>query len=381
MHSVHQPLEPSAIGLRNANQPSDGSNGCSANNLISFALVCRDWVVALEHLFHDFGSYTSGGTAPDLVSVSKAVQAKPQLGQAIWHLSRSHFGHDPRHNEQEYLDLAIAFKNVLHSAKQVRTLEIFHTHPSLREEFVEALSQSRDVRSFLINSHSSADEPKYHCVPLYPIFSVASKGGRDCMNSNYLTGMDRIRSRKMSNSSCQIEQTPPLDCEFRSMLLFNGPITGPQLCNLTAGSHSSLSDVHFSGIIGLSNAGLKDWLLQVAPSLRQLKIEKCSIARASDEEEYALDAAMSYFTCLSSMRIDGDFLSELAVLRKTSSTSRWNRDMIDLANCPGVNPHGLVQALKYTGWHTVSARRLFEGNEPLLEEAKATAKELGLSFW
>ncbi|KAJ6580054.1 hypothetical protein DFH09DRAFT_1146405 [Mycena vulgaris] len=347
--------------------------------LISFALVCRDWVVALEHLFHEFGSYTNGGTAPDLVAVSKAVQAKPELGKAIWQLSRSHFGHDPSHNEQEYLDLAIAFKNVLHSAKQVRKLEIFHTHSSLREEFVEALSQSRDVRSFLINSHSTADEPKYHCRPtLLDLFRCCQRWPR--LHELRLFDWDGPNPFSQDVEQFVIEQTPPLDCALRSILLFNGPITGPQLCNITAGSHSSLSDVHFNGIIGLSNAGLKDCLLQVASSLQQIKIEKCSIARANDDEEYALDAAMSHFTSLSSMRIDGDFLSELAVLRKTSS-SRWNRDMIDLANCPGVNPHGLVQALKYTGWHTVSALRLFEGNAPLLEEAKAIAKERGLSFW
>ncbi|KAF8186084.1 hypothetical protein K438DRAFT_1765419 [Mycena galopus ATCC 62051] len=349
--------------------------------LISFALVCRDWIVALEHLFHDFGTYTSGKTAPDLEAVSKAVQAKPQLGKAIWRLSRSHFGnvHGQHHEEQEYLVRAIAFKNILHSAKHVQELEIFHTHASLREEFVEALSESRDVRTFLINSYSTPEQPKYLCHPTLPeLFRCFQKWSR--LHGLQLFGWEGPNPFLQTVEQFTIEQTPPLDCALRSMTLYNGPITGPQLCNLTAGSHSSLSDVNFNGIIGLSNAGLKDWLLQAAPALRQLNIEKCSIAKASDDEEYALDGAMSRLTSLSSMRLEGDILSELAVLRKPSPTG-WNGSTITLDNCPGVNPHGLVQALKYTGWHTISARRLFEGNEPLLEEGKAIAKERGLSLW
>jgi hypothetical protein len=102
------------------------------------------------------------------VAVSKAVQAEPQFGNAIWYLSRSHFGHAVVHNEPEYLDLAIAFKNVIHSAKHVRELEIIDTHSSLREEFVEALSQSRDVRSFLINSYQIEEQPTFRCLPTLP---------------------------------------------------------------------------------------------------------------------------------------------------------------------------------------------------------------------
>ncbi|KAF7346232.1 hypothetical protein MSAN_01850200 [Mycena sanguinolenta] len=238
--------------------------------LISFALVCRDWVVALEHLFHDFGTFTSGKTAPDMIAVSKCVQAKPQLGNAIWSLSPSHFGRELLyHDEQKYLERAIAFKDILHSAKHVRQLEIVDTHSSLRED----------------------------------------------------------------------------------------------------------------GVIGLSNAGLKDWLFEAGGSLRSLNIEKCSIAKAGDDEEYALDAAMGHLTALSNLRVEGDIISELAVLRKIASTERYRRDMITLDNCPGVNPHGLVQALKSTGWSTISARRVFEGNEPLMEEGKAVAKGRGINLW
>ncbi|KAJ7833584.1 hypothetical protein B0H14DRAFT_2800365, partial [Mycena olivaceomarginata] len=270
--------------------------GCAIENkygswrptLISFALVCRDWEIALEHLFHDFGSDTSGKTAPDLKAVSEAVLAKPQLGKAIWHLSRSHFGRDQNQNEPEH---------VLHSAPHVRDLEILHTHSSIREEF-------RDVRTFLIDSHSTTDEPNYRCRPTLPeLFRCFQKWSR--LHGLKLFGWDGPNPFLQTAEQFTIEQTPPLGCALRSITLYNGPITAPQLCNLTAGSHSSLSDVSFNGIL--------------APALRQLNIEKSSIAKASDDEEYALDATMSHLISLSSMRIEGDVLSELAVSRKPGS--------------------------------------------------------------
>ncbi|KAF7346230.1 hypothetical protein MSAN_01850000 [Mycena sanguinolenta] len=365
--------------------------GCAVENkygswrptLVSFALVCRDWVVALEHLFHDFGTYTSGKTAPDLIAVSKCVQAKSQLGNAIWSLSRSHFGRELAYNdEQKYLERAIAFKNILHSAKYVRKLEIFDTHSSLREEFVEALSQSRDVRSFLINRYSvdEQDEQKYWCLPTLPdLFRCFSRWER--LHELQLYGWDGPNPFLQTVQQFTIDQTPPLSCALKTITLATGPITAPQLSNLTAGSHASLSDLHLSGVIGLSNAGLKDWLFEAGGSLQSLNIEKCSIAKTGDDEEYALDAAMGHLTALSNLRVEGDIVSELAVLRKIASTERYRRDTITLDNCPGVNPHGLVQALKSTGWSTISARRVFEGNEPLMEEGKAVAKGRGIHLW
>ncbi|KAJ7195670.1 hypothetical protein GGX14DRAFT_674743 [Mycena pura] len=350
--------------------------------LVSLALVCHAWVIALEHLFHDFGSYTS--KAPDLVALAKAVQAKPRMGSAIRHLSRSHFGRDPDRDAQRYLELAIAFKDVLHSAKHVRTLEIFDTHPSLREEFVQALGQSRDVRNLLINRYSLSDEQReYRCQPTLPdLFRCFQRWPR--LHKLELYGWDGPNPFLQTVEQFTIEQTPPLDCALSTIRLATGPITGPQLCNLTAGSHASLTEAYFSGLIGLSNAGLKEWLVQLAPTLQRLHIKQCSIARASDEEEYALDAAMGTLTALSDLHVDGDILSELAVLRKTASGAATPRPrsarMIHLENCPGVSPHGLVQAMKHTGWNTIRARQLFEGNQPLFEEAEAVAKERGLSF-
>ncbi|KAF8186086.1 hypothetical protein K438DRAFT_2153906 [Mycena galopus ATCC 62051] len=339
--------------------------------LISFALVCRDWIVALEHLFHDFGTYTSGKTAPDLEAVSKAVQATPQLGEAIWRLSRSHFGRDQNYannNEEEYLVRAIAFKNILHSTKHVRELEIFHTHSSLREEFIEALSQSSDVQTFLINSHPTPEEPKYFCHPTLPeLFRCFQKWSR--LHGLQLFGWEGPNPFLQTVEQFTIEQTPPLDCALRAPALQ---------------SHGGITFIPFRRQLQWNYWPFECWPEGMVASsctcLTKLTIEKCSIAKASDNEEYAFDAAMSRLTSLCSMRLEGDILLELAVLRKPSPTG-WSGSTINLDNCPGVSPHGLVQALKYTGWRTISARRLFEGNEPLLEKGKAIAKERGLSFW
>ncbi|KAJ6511029.1 hypothetical protein C8R45DRAFT_921715 [Mycena sanguinolenta] len=350
--------------------------------LVSFALICRDWVVALEHLFHDFGTYTGGSIK--ICMVSKCLQAKPQLGNAIWSLSQSHFDRESGYNdEQKYLERAIAFKDILHSATHVRQLEILDTHSSLREEFIEALGQSRDVRTFLINSYG-VKEQKYWCRPTLPdLFQCFLHWER--LRELQLFGWDGpnpfLQTIQQFTPTQQIDQTPPLSCALKTITLSCGPITAPQLSNLTAGSHASLTNLHLSEVIGLSNAGFKDWLFEAGDSLQSLNIEKCSIAKAGDDEEYALDAAMGHLTTLSNLRVEGDIVSELAVLLKVASTEQYWHEMITLNNCPGVNPHGLVQALKSTGWKTISARHVFEGNEPLMKEGEAVAQGRGISLW
>ncbi|KAJ7192233.1 hypothetical protein GGX14DRAFT_406488 [Mycena pura] len=351
--------------------------------VVVLALVCRAWVIALEQIFHHFG-FTRENT--DLVALSKAVQAAPHLGGAIRHLSRSYFGWNPEY-EQLYLELAVAFKNVLHAATHVQTLEIFDTHPSLREEFMQVLGESSNIRSFAIlpvERHLSDEERGYRFRPtLSDLFRCFQRWPR--LQKLELYGWDGPNPLLQTVKQFTVEQTPPLDCALRKITLALGHITGPQLCNLTAGSHASISNASFISLVGLSNAGMQDWLLQVAPTLVRLSIERCSIVRASAEEAYALDAAMGALVALTFLRVDGDVLSELTVLRRPvrrppAVGRTWRRDIIDLKNCPGVSPHGLVQALKHTGWQEVSTSRLFEGNEPLFEKAKAVAKERGLAF-
>ncbi|KAJ6511027.1 hypothetical protein C8R45DRAFT_1068858 [Mycena sanguinolenta] len=297
--------------------------------LVSFALVCRDWVVALEHLFHDFGSTPSpGDRGIKMCAVSKCVQARPQLGNAIWSLSQGHFDFGSG-DEQKYLELAIAFKDILYSAKHVRRLEIIETHSSLWEEFIEALGQSRDVTSFTINS-VPFDGQKYWCLPTLPdLFRCFLHWER--LHELKLSGWDGsnpfLQIVQQFTPTQQIDQTPPLSCALKTVLLFNGPITAPQLSNLTAGSHASLSNLDLNGVVGLSNSGLKDWLFEAGGSLQRLNIEKCSVAKAADEE-YALDAAVGHLAALSNLRVDGDIVSELAISRKIAPTERDRRDEV-----------------------------------------------------
>lgn len=55
-------------------------------------------------------------------------------------------------------------------------------------------------------------------------------------------------------------------------------------------------------------------------------------------------------------------------------------DSMSCDNVPGLNPHGLVNALKHTGWRSVSTRGIFNGNEPLEEEAVKAAKDRGITL-
>lgn len=167
------------------------------------------------------------------------------------------------------------------------------------------------------------------------------------------------------------------------MLLYHGPITGPQIQLLTSGAHKTLQNVTLKGIQGLTNQGLRAWLAEVGPSLVHFHLEETSVGRQSGDEEYALDAVMSQMKNLSNLKIDGDLASELVILRKepTQPSTGVHWSTISCENAPGMNPHGFVNALKYTGWRNIQTRGIFEGNEPLKLEGEKAAKDQGIGLW
>lgn len=85
-------------------------------SLISFALVCRAWTIALEHLYHDFGEHSSGKHKPDPHAVSLALIANPSLGRPIWRFSTRHWKQNHVESDKTYLERSKDYTHILHSA-------------------------------------------------------------------------------------------------------------------------------------------------------------------------------------------------------------------------------------------------------------------------
>jgi len=169
---------------------------------------------------------------------------------------------------------------------------------------------------------------------------------------------------------------------LRLMFLHNATITGTQLRTLTASSLSTLREVHLERISGLTNDGLRAWLIEAGPSLTTFVLEASTVARRTDNEEYALDAMIASMVNLEGLRLDGDVATELVVLRRERKIKDHLRnDYVTLENMSGLNEHGLINALRYTGWGRVETHDLFRGNLPLEEEGKKIAEERKFAFW
>lgn len=173
------------------------------------------------------------------------------------------------------------------------------------------------------------------------------------------------------------EQGVYIASPLKELSLSDGPIADPQLRLLTSGAHKTLQNVSFKGIRGLTNCGLRSWLVDVGPSLTHFDLERTSIRRQSKSEEYALDATISQMSKLRQLTIDGDVASELVILRRVPLP--YSR--LTCEHVPGINARGVVDALRYTGWGTVSVSgSLFHGNEPMKSEGEKMAKTRGISF-
>lgn len=117
---------------------------------------------------------------------------------------------------------------------------------------------------------------------------------------------------------CVIEKwqlsVTPFELELHDLALADGVIAAPQLRLLTSSSHSSLTSVSLSDLVGLTNIGFREWLDEVGSSLRFLDLRDCVVKRL-DEEERALDTIMPKMTSLRYLYIRGDVASALTIER------------------------------------------------------------------
>ncbi|KAF8578414.1 hypothetical protein K439DRAFT_1621336 [Ramaria rubella] len=298
--------------------------------LISFALVCRAWRPALDHLFQDFGP-NPGRNPPNVLRLAEAVEMNSELGRKIRVFNPSHFRKRKEYSEESYLEFSRAIIKILQSATRVADLQITVTHPSLANEFLRAICCSPEVTNLLIGRGPPSKE-RY-------VLSVADI--LQCM-----THWPLLHKVKVFGFSATIDTTdlPAPKCSIVELYLQQGRITPAQLYLMTAASHSTLKHVTFQHISGLTNDRLLTWLAQVGPSLESLTIKFSIVSRAIGEE-YAVDIIIPQMEYLYYLDLEGDIATELVLLRYAprlveKPPPRF-RYALSIENSPGVNPRGL----------------------------------------
>jgi hypothetical protein len=162
---------------------------------------------------------------------------------------------------------------------------------------------------------------------------------------------------------------------------------------MTAYSHSSLHTVFFQDLTGFTNTSLRTWLAAIGPALTDWTLKRTPVHGRAQDEEYAIDAMMPIMVNLRKLDVEGDVVSELAVMRREynwaatgiKGPNRWgylDSLSITVENAPGVRPHGIVSALGRTDWSQVCVHQLFSDDDGELKaEADMIARERGILFW
>lgn len=330
--------------------------------LISFALVCRAWRPALDHLFEHFGPFNAALVRPDAPQLAMTIRRNPELGMKIRVFDPSHF-----RIAKEKMGFEKAIITILQNAKMVRELWVSDTHRTLARDFVRALCSSPYVESFRTTVSKTVSEDRYilslddiiQCLSHWPRVRTVSIYG---FTKSLTTGVDGL---------------PTPSCSIRNLSLQNGFLTFPQLRLFTASSLPTLQNVTLRNISGLSNEDLRTWLVDVVATLTSLGIQFTPLSRRSDDEEYAVDALLPKMAHLRHLELEGDVASELVLSRyapccERGQPSRREGSTLTVDNMPGVDVHGFVGALKATRWARVTATNLVLREEKMKLKAEAT---------
>ncbi|TFY69321.1 hypothetical protein EVG20_g3201 [Dentipellis fragilis] len=336
------------------------------SSLLSFTLVCRAWAPVFVMLYQDFSQYAGGRSPPKQVGLAAALRLNPERGRAIRRFSPYHF----RSGDETYEELSQALVDILSSASLVEDLTIKDVFVDYKDKFIQALRGCTAVTSFMVNRGPPDPEKE----PSTYVLSLA----------DIITCMAHWRSLRILtiygfNSSINSNGDNPTPiCQLQQLRLQGGRASDLELMHITSSSLSSLRQVDFDKVTGITNSGLKEWLLAVAGTLKSLSFDDCTFSRENNDEEHAIDAAIGQMDQLRSLQLDGEMYTELVFMRKEKKPRppgvRGRIYRIRLSSIrPGAFTKHFLSVLKYTGWEDINMWGAFDHEPELREEAKKVA--------
>ncbi|KAF8076903.1 hypothetical protein FPV67DRAFT_1665142 [Lyophyllum atratum] len=303
-----------------------------------------------------------------------------------------------------FVNYCKAKNTILRLATSLRHITVASTLVPLFQEFVDILCTLEDVQSFRsmntsywqllppertpVRALSFADIERI--IARWPHLTRLVLAGWTSPPPSSSQSFSSERSKDLDvvgqNTEYEDEGLEPL-CRIEDLTLVNGKLTASQLRFLASPSHHLAPTLHrarFKDVRGISNSEFLAFLTSVASTLESLSIFRCNYPRASEDEEYAIDAAMPNLALLESLDVEGDHASTLSISRKTRRES-WSgcatgRIVID-------NPHSMdlasiVEALPVTGWDSVTVVRNPKKTylPDLVLEASDIAQARGINF-
>ena len=287
-------------------------------DILSSALVCREWTCALSVLLADFRSEDSQwGHPPEITSFANGLVACPSLGLDIKHLSVNYLEKHPTWDPElsgiyppKFPDLwqikeamtyrsqfGKAFLSILNVAKNLQTLRIFPERILVvpRDDLADALRGLNKLEAFKGRCALTMAQ-LMSCVATWP----------------------SLKRLSIMSVLPPVDQTLPLaspSCRLTEIEFMDAPIKDDELLCLVSASGSTLERLSLTHISQLTNAGLGAALRAVCTSLIFLYIMSDALPR-DPGEEHALDATITRLERLTTLNIVPEFASERMVERR-----------------------------------------------------------------
>ncbi|KAI9568863.1 hypothetical protein HD554DRAFT_682626 [Boletus coccyginus] len=294
------------------------------NDVLSSALVCREWTCALSTLLVDFRSeYTQLGHPPEIASFTNGLVACPSLALGIKHLSvcylEKHPTWDPfpelpsgdptpmfvailqlRRGTPRRLKFSNAFFSILNVAKNIQNLSLVPAQDLLipPDDLADALRRLNKLEIFRAKCTLTMVQ-LLSCIAAWP-----------SLKSLYIMG-----------ALPPVDQTLPLvslSCCLTTIELLTVPIKDDELACLVSASGSTLERLRLMRVSQLTNAGLGAALSAVCTSLTYFSFSPDTLAR-DEGEERALDAIITRMERLTRLEIDPQVASERMLERRAEA--------------------------------------------------------------
>ena len=337
-------------------------------DILSSALVCREWTCALSMLLADFRSEDSQwGHPPEITSFANLLVARPNLGLGIKYLSVGYLEKHPTWDAYPELPPDIP------SAMFLATLRLRQGIPRLSQfgkAFLSVLNVSKNVQTLRLNPGKDLVVPPGDLADaLRGLNKLEAFKGRCTLTMAQLVSCvatwPSLKRLSIMSVLPPVDQTLPLaspSCCLTAIEFVDVPIKDDELLCLVSASGLTLERLSLTRTSQLTNAGLGAALRAVCTSLTFLYIMSDALPRDRGEE-HALDATITRMGRLTTLKIVPEVASERMIERRAEAFKRTTPALpevhLRLMISRGAEDGSLIAAANrvWPGWKTEDRSR------------------------
>ena len=333
-------------------------------DILSSALVCREWTCALDVLLIDFRSEDSQwGHPPEIASFANGLVARPSLGLGIKYLSVGYLEKHPTWDPSPVLPLC-------HPSPMFLAKLLLQQSDLRRSQFgkvfLSILRVAENVQTLFLNPEKDLVVPPDDLAgALRGLSNLKVFRGRCTLSMAQLVSC--IATWPSLRRLSILSVLPPRNytlalaapsCCLTELELVDVPIKDDELACLLSASGSTLERLTLNRISQLTNVGLGVALNAVCTSLTYLYIMSDALAR-NQGEEHALDVIITCMVRLANLEIVPEIASERMVERRAAAFTQRTMTMPALAEVHlhlmignGTRDCGLIEVVHrdWPGW-------------------------------